>query len=71
MEEDEDAIEFLRERKVVIIEDLTHGMFSSFKRLNADFFIGSLRKWLPIPDGAFIKGVDLDQNDYCEDDELV
>lgn len=71
LEGDEETIELLRERKIVIIEDLTHGMFSSFKNLNADFFIGSLRKWFPIPDGAFIKGLDLDENDYCEDEDLV
>lgn len=68
---DKEAIELLRKRKIVIIEDLTHGMFSSFKRLKADYFIGSLRKWLPIPDGAFIKGLALQEKDYCEDDELV
>lgn len=66
-----DAIDFLRERKVIIIEDLTHDMFSSFKRLKADYFIGSIRKWFPVPDGAFVKGLEIEEKNYREDKELV
>lgn len=38
----------------VVIEDRTHSMFSSFQLEKADFHIGSIRKWLEIPEGAFI-----------------
>lgn len=46
-------IEMLRARGVVVIEDRTQSLYSTYTPLNADFWIGSLRKWGPLPDGAF------------------
>lgn len=44
-----------KENSTLIIEDLTHSMFSSFEKneLN-DFCIGSIRKWVGIPGGGFL-----------------
>ena len=62
-------IQEIREREIIIIEDMTQSMFSSFTPLKASFHVGSIRKWLPLPDGAFItapvRGVEE------EDDMLV
>lgn len=43
----------LKSEGYILIEDMTQSMFSSTKPLDADFHVGSIRKWLPIPDGAF------------------
>lgn len=67
----ENVIKQLRETGVTVIEDLTHGMFSSFDRMDANYLIGSIRKWFPIPDGAFIKGQKNNINILQEDEELV
>jgi len=40
----------------VIIEDLTQRLFSSFPLTEADSYVGSIRKWMPIPDGGFYAG---------------
>ncbi len=44
-------------RNIKIIQDCTQHIFSDEQRVEADYYIGSLRKWLPIPDGAFLSGV--------------
>ena len=46
-------IQNLKEEGVVVIEDLTQSLYSSFGRLPADYYIGSFRKWDGIPDGGF------------------
>lgn len=43
----------LKENKIIIIEDLTQSLFSNINHLDADYYIGSFRKWLAIPDGGF------------------
>lgn len=43
----------LRNMGVVIIEDCTQSMFSNIERIDADFYVGSIRKWCGVPDGAF------------------
>jgi dTDP-4-amino-4,6-dideoxygalactose transaminase len=47
-------IAFLRKSGVAVIEDLTHSLFSGFKKSDADFHVASVRKWLPIPDGGLV-----------------
>lgn len=47
------AVEELRTKGVVIIEDCTQSMYSNFKPLTADYFVGSIRKWCGVPDGGF------------------
>lgn len=53
---------------IVFIEDMTQSMFSEFKPLPANFHVGSVRKWLPVPDGAFVT---VPFNCDEEDSELV
>lgn len=47
------VVEELRSKGVVIIEDCTQSMYSSFKPSDADYFVGSIRKWCGVPDGGF------------------
>ncbi len=40
--------------KVIVIEDVTQGVLApdTFDKENADYIIGSIRKWMGVPDGA-------------------
>ena len=38
---------------IIFIEDMTQSMFSGFKPLPTNYHVGSIRKWMPVPDGAF------------------
>ena len=58
-----------RERGIIIIEDMTQTMFSRFKRPYADYTIGSIRKWMPVPDGAFLSGIEI--KELREDTKLA
>lgn len=49
----DNAIDVLRAKGVVIIEDCTQCLYSTFKPLDADYFVGSIRKWCGVPDGGF------------------
>ncbi|MBX0357727.1 DegT/DnrJ/EryC1/StrS family aminotransferase [Halobacillus sp. Nhm2S1] len=45
----------LRESGTYIIEDITQSYFSNIDYETADFYVCSVRKWLAIPDGGFLK----------------
>lgn len=47
------AVEVLRGRGVVIIEDCTQCIYSTFKPSDADYYVCSIRKWCGVPDGGF------------------
>lgn len=49
-------IEYIQSKEIVIVDDQTQSMFSSYTHTNADYYIGSIRKWMGIPDGAFLQG---------------
>ena len=54
--------EFLKElqsQKLLIIEDITHALYTKHDKYIGfgDYILGSLRKWLPIPDGAFLSSI--------------
>lgn len=50
-----DLISTLRAKAVVIIEDVTHTLFSSYTRvIENDFIVGSIRKWFGVPSGGFL-----------------
>ena len=50
-----DTISKLRARSVIIIEDVTHTLFSSYQKpMDNDFVIGSIRKWFGVPSGGFV-----------------
>lgn len=62
-----DAIKEIKEQGVTIIEDFTQRLFSTFPSVDANYEVGSIRKWYPIPDGAFLRGdivVNLEKEDY-------
>ncbi|MCM1142818.1 MAG: hypothetical protein NC453_29980 [Muribaculum sp.] len=58
----------LSRKSITVIEDLTQTMFSNYGFIASHFKVGSIRKWLPVPDGAFLKGLKI-QN-LTEDKEL-
>ena len=66
----EDTFEYLKKNGVIIIEDMTQRVFSGFKSTEADYHVGSLRKWLPIPDGGYLMGIKVNQPNK-EDKDLV
>ena len=43
----------LRQKGTIVIEDCTQCLYSSFKKSEADYFVGSIRKWCGVPDGGF------------------
>lgn len=43
---------WLRENGIIIIEDITHSLFSKSVKSGADYYVASLRKWLALPDGG-------------------
>lgn len=49
-------LEWCRSQGIIVIEDMTQTMFSTFGRPESDYIVGSIRKWLPVPDGAFLSG---------------
>lgn len=67
------AVELLRDKGVVIIEDCTQSMYSTFKPSNADYFVGSIRKWCGVPDGGFAvcKGGRFTDKPTTEDKTMV
>lgn len=48
------ALSVVKSKGCALIEDLTQCIFSTQRDTVFDFFIGSYRKWFPIPDGAFL-----------------
>jgi len=49
-----DALAGLRRPGRVFVEDLTQGVFSTEAADVFDYYTGSLRKWMAMPDGAFV-----------------
>ena len=45
-------VEEARKNGVTILKDITQTLYSRYQRVHADFYIASLRKWAPLPDGA-------------------
>jgi hypothetical protein len=45
----------LRHQSTIVIEDITHTLFSSFYRFeDNDFYVGSIRKWFGLPSGGLL-----------------
>lgn len=51
-----DLLNEFRQNGIMVINDRTQSMFSSYETLPCDYQVGSIRKWLGIPDGAFLRG---------------
>lgn len=47
------VIAAFRRQGVIFIEDRTQCVYSAHQPLDADYVVGSLRKWLGLPDGGF------------------
>lgn len=47
------AVSLLKTKGVVVIEDCTQCLYSSFLISDADYFVASVRKWCGVPDGGF------------------
>lgn len=47
-------VQELRNDGIIIIEDQTQTMFSKNPLAGANYYVGSIRKWMPVPDGAFV-----------------
>ena len=43
----------LKSRGIYTIEDCTQCLYSSFEKSDADYYVGSIRKWTGTPDGGF------------------
>ena len=59
----------IREVGSAIINDQTQSMFSSYMNLEGNYQICSIRKWMGIPDGAFLIGFS-ENEEYVSDTEL-
>lgn len=73
-QQESDSLRQIGEKGATIVMDFTQGIFADPEYDFVDFFIGSYRKWFPIPDGAFLK---VNKADYLipipddEDTEFV
>jgi len=46
---------YLKKKGTIIVEDLTHTLFSKYERyIENDYYIASLRKWTGLPSGGFL-----------------
>lgn len=61
-------VQDLRDQGIIVIEDETQSMFSKKVLASANYYVGSIRKWMPLPDGAFVSTLFHDEK---EDIELV
>lgn len=69
--EELDALSDLKKDGCILVEDLTQCVFSTQRSDIFDYFIGSYRKWFPIPDGAFVIGKDLYVEGLAENIDFV
>lgn len=46
-------IKDIQKQGVVVIEDCTQCLYSTFGKSDADYYVGSIRKWCGVPDGGF------------------
>lgn len=68
-----EIIEILRSKGVVIIEDSTQCLYSGFELSDADYYVGSIRKWCGVPDGGFAicRDGSFEHKPECSDEEMV
>lgn len=54
-----EIVKLLKYKEVIIVEDVTHTLFSDFERFKEnDYYIASLRKWFALPSGGFLASVE-------------
>lgn len=50
-----DIIDYFKAQSTVIVEDITHTLFSSCKRFEGnDYYVASIRKWFGLPSGGLL-----------------
>jgi len=50
-----DVLKHYKNQGTIIVEDLTHTLFSNYERTNQnDYYIGSIRKWFGLPSGGIL-----------------
>lgn len=50
-----DVIKQLKHDMTIIVEDVTHTLFSNYKRFEEnDYYLASIRKWMGLPSGGFL-----------------
>lgn len=54
------ALTSLRNQGCILVKDLTQCIFSKNKENIFNYFIGSYRKWINVPDGGFLEGSNID-----------
>lgn len=65
------ALTELKRDGCILIEDLTQCVFSTRFNPLFDYFVGSYRKWFPIPDGAFLIGATDGAKEMAENELFV
>lgn len=55
--EEEEALRYIKSKGCIIIIDCTQNIFSEQRFPFVDYYVGSLRKWLPIPDAGLLEQV--------------
>lgn len=55
------ALNELKEKGCILVEDLTQCIFSSNRNSFFNYFIGSYRKWIQVPDGGYLESDNLDE----------
>lgn len=63
-------IEVMKGQGTIILNDLTQSMFSAYKKIDADFYFGSIRKWCEVLDGAFLYTEKMDLSTCLLDEHL-
>ena len=66
-----DMLEEMHEGGCEIILDLTQCLFSTMRLPFIKYYVGSIRKWFAIPDGAFLETNEEMQIPSIENDEIV
>ena len=65
-------LKMFRAEGICILEDVTQSYYLSNVGLEADYIIGSLRKWYSIPDGGFVAtDIDISDINLCIDETLA
>lgn len=54
-------LEELKQKGCIIVVDLTQCIFSKQRLPFVDYYVGSIRKWMAMPDGAFLETPSLDK----------
>lgn len=50
-----DIIRELKKKSTIIVEDITHTLFSDFERFEEnDYYVASIRKWMALPSGGLL-----------------